>query len=223
MEGVWLFSQTRNKKEQPMPELGKPDIRKLKEEGNIEELVAALELDDKTVQRKAIEALGAIESPEAIDALTALVENESRTIRESAVKTLGKTGDPKAVKPLILCLKDKDEYVRMFAASSLVEIGGPSIQPLIEALQNENPDVRKFATNALVKIGDPVIKPLMNCLEDESESSIRRVLAAATFVEMGARAVRPLSEALGSNDQDVRKYARWALDELKRKGMETGG
>jgi HEAT repeat protein len=84
--------------------LFKPNIAKLKENKDIDQLIKALSDRRESVRKSAADALGALKDNRAVDALiSALGECES-VVSMAAAESLGEIGDAKAVEPLIAVL-----------------------------------------------------------------------------------------------------------------------
>jgi hypothetical protein len=76
-----------------------------------------------------------MKSERDVDGLIGALQSTDALVRQQAALVLGTLGDRKAVDPLIRKLDDPELHVRETAASSLVTIGGPSVEPLIQALE----------------------------------------------------------------------------------------
>lgn len=119
------------------------------------------------VQIRAIQALGEIRDPKAIEPLIKKLGDPLHEIWQATVEALIKMGEP-AVEPLIQALKDEKWDVRAGAARSLGGIGdNKAVEPLIQALKDRNLTVRIHATEALVKIGEPAVESLTRTLINE--------------------------------------------------------
>ncbi|MGA2913048.1 MAG: HEAT repeat domain-containing protein [Methanoregula sp.] len=128
----------------------------------------------------AIEALGAIKSPQSVEPLIhTLRTDESSEVRWVAALALGEIGDKRAIPPLLASLKDEDRYVRYGSVKALEQIGwsaetdrdrayyylalqdwdtikklGKSATgPLIDLLKDQHPAIRAQITEILSSIG----------------------------------------------------------------------
>jgi HEAT repeat protein len=77
---------------------------------------------ETSVRCAAAEALGRLQSLDAIDPLIAALSEAAPEIRQSAAYSLGLIGDPRARPALEQAKSDSDELVRFFAEEALVEI-----------------------------------------------------------------------------------------------------
>jgi len=128
----------------------------------------------------AIEALGAIKSPQSVEPLIhTLRTDESSEVRWVAALALGEIGDKRTIPPLLASLKDEDRYVRYGSVKALEQIGwsaetdrdrayyylalqdwdtikklGKSATgPLIDLLKDQHPAIRAQITEILSSIG----------------------------------------------------------------------
>jgi HEAT repeat protein len=201
---------------------GKPDIRALTQARDIRGLIVSLDHREFDVQWRAaralgtmgadatlplihvlgypdintrlgaIEALGAIRDPRAINVLAAiLASRETSELRWAAALALGEIGDRTAVPALLAALRDTNRYVRYGAAKALEQVGwsaetdedrayylialqdweaiqnlGPSASgPLIDMLREKHPAIRAKIVEILGSIGG-----------DDAKKSCERVL-----------------------------------------------
>ncbi|MBN1825308.1 MAG: HEAT repeat domain-containing protein [Candidatus Eisenbacteria bacterium] len=89
----------------------------------VDALLGVFRSDPETsVRCAAAEALGRLESAEAVDPLLDALKVGDAKIRQSAAYALGLVGDPRARPALEKAKSDADELVRFFAEEALVEI-----------------------------------------------------------------------------------------------------
>jgi HEAT repeat protein len=180
-------------------------VKRLREQGDIPGLIRALRNRDPAVQYDAIEALGELADPAAIDALIlALTGDKYSGIRWKAAEALGKIGEP-AVPSLIAALTHPDEGVRWKAAITLGEIGDQrGIIPLIGLLSDTDRFVRSRAAYALGLAGSPAIPSLSETLED-APSEVRTGIVTALGKMHEPAAISVLIRALTDSSEDVRQ------------------
>jgi HEAT repeat protein len=208
--------------------MGKPNIKKMKAERDVEGLIKALKVGDWTVRDNAAKALGEIGDARAVQPLMETLNSwedlkfvpfsniGSLAVEASAAEALGKIGKP-AVEPLIEVLKVAKKHIRKGAALALGKIGDErAVEPLIEALRDEELGVRMDAAEALGKIGEPAVELLIQALKDE-DSDVRYNAAVALGKIGDERAVEPLTQALKDKDGFVRWGVKKALKKLKGK------
>ncbi|NYT06022.1 MAG: HEAT repeat domain-containing protein [Methanomicrobiales archaeon] len=159
-------------------------------------LAAALASRNRDVRIGAIEALGAIGTPDGVDALITACDDRTGEIRWAATIALGSAGDVRAVPVLVRLLADRNRYVRHGAAGALDQLGWEAASPdewgryltatmnwpalermgrdaipaLEHALIDPDPDVRRDIVDAIARIGDPRgIPAVTRALRDPAE------------------------------------------------------
>ena len=132
---------------------GRPNIARLKEKGQTDEIIQALHSsEDHNVRFEAASALGDIGNENCVEPLIAALEDHPR-IKEVAIRSLGKIGDTRATPLLLHALADDSWEIRSTAAKALGAIGDARAAPkLIEALENEGEAVRWYMVTALTNI-----------------------------------------------------------------------
>ncbi len=196
---------------------GKPDIKKMKENKDVEGLIEALKHKDNLIREDAAEALGRIGDKRAVKPLIHALEDEDRGVRKLTAVALGNIKDKRAVEPLINALKDGGYGVYEDASWALGRIGDKrAVEPLINDLKdvNRGSGGRRNAAVALGNIKDKrAVEPLINALKDVSDYV--RFYAAEALGRIGdKRAVEPLINALEDEDRGVRRRAASALGKI---------
>lgn len=196
--------------------VSKPDIEDLKEKGDVEGLIKALqykkgstEHGDYEVRSDAVEALGNFEEEKVIKALIRAFK-DVEDVRFYVARDLRKFGRS-AVPFLIDTLKDPDEDMRRDAAWMLGNIGDErAIHPLTEALKDPDEEVRFHVARNLGKFEEPAVPFLLDALEDQDEH-VRRYAAWILGVIRDDRAILALEKALNDPSDYVRKGVEQAL------------
>lgn len=206
---AWALGQTREKKAVV------PLAEALKDENYEVRRTAALALN--TVAEGGDRRL---EAKKAVGPLIKALQDEDEDVRKYATWALEKIGDGIEEVPLIEALEDEDQgpEVREIDAWALGEFRhGMAVGPLIKALRDENSKVRRNAAKALGEIGDgSEIDLLIEALGAEYEAPEVREAAAWALGEIGElRAIPALEEATADLDEDLREYAREALQKIK--------
>ncbi len=123
----------------------------------IEILADPKEQDDRL---PAVEALGIIGDPRAVESLTRCGQEDNPRIRAAAAKALGRMGDPRAVPPLLELLRDKEPLVRLEAVLAFKTVKDHrAVEPLIELLDTEGPAIRYAVSQALQAITGEAFGP----------------------------------------------------------------
>jgi HEAT repeat protein len=127
-------------------------------------LLARLKDEHPLVRQAAADALGQLQSIEAVEALIELLHDPSLDIRRSAAVALGKIGPPasKASEALGKAVTDLDEDVRLAATVALGQIG-PAARPAVAALRDAassatvrgDTEAKRRITESLKRIEEP--------------------------------------------------------------------
>jgi HEAT repeat protein len=184
-------------------------------------LINVLKVEDGAIRRRAIDALGKIGDPQAVEALIAALKDKDNAVRQGAALVLGQIRDDRAALPLIATLKDIHYPVRKEAAQALGELGDSrAVEPLILLLGDVD-WVCQAAVKALVKIGKPAVEALITALQDNHDA-IRWNAAQVLGLSGDTSAAAPLMMALKDSSPHVRKAAATALGSLgDSKAMES--
>lgn len=167
---------------------GPPDVKKLKEKGDVKGLIKAIGYDkgDGRVSSEAADALSEINNPWMMELLINALNDSNPRVRESVASSLGNMRNSRAVEPLIVALNDSDSKVCASAAKSLGKLGDlKAVDPLIVTLQSStSKNVRSNAAEALGKLKNPKsIESLTVTLKDLN-LNVRRS-AYMALIKMG--------------------------------------
>ncbi len=165
---------------------------------------------------EAARALGQIAGRAAVPELMRGAADEDAFVRKCSASALGGLGDESAVPALLPLLEAPEKDVREAGAAALGKLKAREAVPnLLPLLGGPDEAVRQAAGQALGEIADPgSVEALAQVLRD-GIAGARQVAAEVLGKMGGARAVSPLSEALGRDaDKEVRETAAWALGQL---------
>jgi HEAT repeat protein len=182
-QSMWLLNRL----------FGPPNVKRLQLKRDVRGLIAASRYEAAhNVRLAAVEALGSLEDPEAIEPLIAALKDEDERVCKAAMRALGKLGS--AVQgPLITLLEGGDWKVCKAAVMVLdmigwqpdggetgavywavkgelercAELGSIAVRPLIAACRNGEWRLSRPA-DALVKIGPGAVTPLIAAADDEN-------------------------------------------------------
>lgn len=172
------------------------DIVKMRKGGDLPALLTVLAHGELDQRYSAIDALGLLRDPRAIELLVETLQSDAYSgLRWKAAEALARIGPP-AVGPLITLLDDSDDDVRWKVAIALGEIGDPrAVAPLIARLSDPDAYVRSRVALALGSIGDPAITGLKNSLSSP-DPAIRAAAVTACGVIESDLVIPPLIDAL---------------------------
>lgn len=190
-------------------------------------LLEALKHPEWLVRLHAVEALGKMRSPAAVEPLlSALFNDHDQAIREDVVRALGQVGDGRAVEFLVTVMKEPG--LRPLAVEALGHIGDRRAVPvLINVLDNvdrpgnsrvvagcgdtwdEEMVTKGAAVRALGHIGDDAAIPsLLKALDH----TVTRADAAVALVRFGSKVIAPLLAIMTqSSDENVRFHVKETL------------
>ena len=199
-----------------------------------------LRSEDRATRARAAAALGASRDPRAVDALVEAMRDKSISPRHPVIEALGETGDQRAVSALREHLKSGPSHHQVYVVKAIQKVGGEAARDaLIEALDSASHEAKRAAADALELsgwadsneelrlrcalvredfptlqlLGAAAVEPLVDILRDALPN--KRARAAAVLGEIGdARAIAPLSEALGSPEPELRRAVELALSKI---------
>lgn len=191
--------------------LAPPNVKRMREEGDVPGLLRALDHSDPAVQYAAAEALGELRERSAVSKLMEVLAGDRYPgVRWKAAEALARIGEP-AVIPLTGALHHPDEDVRWKAAIALGEIGDDrAIPPLIELLGDSDRFVQSRAAYALGEFGARAT-PLLCLALATGNPSVRRGAVLALQKIRDPAALDDLLRAAGDPDGSVRTAALEAL------------
>ncbi|MBW3667287.1 MAG: HEAT repeat domain-containing protein, partial [Actinobacteria bacterium] len=110
---------------------------------------------DPEIGIAAVEALGELRSPVALERIIEGADSEDWRIRAKAATAMGTIGDPGSASLLARGLTDRNWWVRRNSAAGLAQIPG-GIDHLYEAINGPDPHAADAAAEALVDTGELV-------------------------------------------------------------------
>ncbi len=175
---------------------------------DIQRYIRALKSADVTVRSDAAHHLGRLQDERGVPALAEALQDPDEYVRKSAVAALRRIGGAEAMTALRTALTDRSEQVVLQAVNGLRDMRDRgAVEALIRVLTRRERSLVNAATEALARIGPDAVKPLLAALEDRG---MRRRIGNQVWkilVDMGSKAVEPLLEMLGQENQFVRLTA----------------
>lgn len=199
-------------------------------EASVPSLLEALKHSEWLVRLHAVEALGKIKSPAAVEPLLYVLFNDRDTaVRTDAVRSLGDIGDPRSVEFLLTAMNNMD--LRPAAVEALGKISDRRAIPALVAVVNgsgrpirsrpiegcgdawdEEMAVMGLAVRALAQIRDESTIPT---LVAALQNTVTRAEAAAALIKFGQPAIPFLLDVLRKErDENILFYAKEALTGL---------
>jgi HEAT repeat protein len=167
--------------------------------------------------------IGFLKLEESIPALTASTGDSDAHVRRAAVSALAFSQMKPAAESITRTLGDEDWMVREMAAETLGQNanGMVAVDQLIAALTDDFWQVRLKAIRSLGKMKiDRAVLPIGKCITHE-QANLRKE-AAAALGEIADPAAEPfLVLVANDSDPEVRKNARWALQQIVARKAKT--
>ncbi len=169
------------------------------------------------VRRVAVESLGKIGDPRAVDPILSLQHDPAAIVREASVLAMGRlkpTATEEVVVLLTQALEDPVESVRQAAVVAIgeIETGTRLLQPVAGLLRSSDVRVRMAAVQALLQIDASQSIPTLVAAGRDADAEVRQGIVAAVG-EWGGAAVSPwLRERLAEDSAPgVRAEAAYRL------------
>jgi HEAT repeat protein len=198
--------------------------------------IADLESSSLSTRSSAVEALGELSDPRALEPLMMKLMDKDPFLRKKVVRALDKSFPQwrtsqqaaKLVPGFIAGLENQSPPIRTGATDALKEIGDPrGFHPLIKALKDKDNEVRWGALNALNKSythwgsNETVIKDVpyfLEALQSSDEKTRRHAVNVLEGIK-DPRVILPLVEALKDNNHWFRIEVVDALANIHDPGV----
>jgi HEAT repeat protein len=164
---------------------------------------------------RAVDAIGSISDPRAIQLLRAALNAKEPAVQVAATYAIGKGGGTGAVDALKACLRSEHPQVRVGSAHALGTLGASEAAGLIcKMLRDKQWEVRQEAALALGKLKNlEALEPLTATLHD-SDADVREAAVMALGKIADRRAIVPLVLALADEATSVRRIAAASLSRI---------
>jgi HEAT repeat protein/beta-lactamase regulating signal transducer with metallopeptidase domain len=169
------------------------------------------------VRLAAVEALGNLADPRAVDALVqALRTDTDARVREAAAESLGEIDSPRAVPGLIAALgSERVTAVRAKIAWALGEIDDArAVDALSAAVRDGEAEVRRQVVWALGEIESPAGVPALLSVLRDSDVETRKQTVWALGEIKSVEAITGVSAATKDAEPEVRKQAVESLGQI---------
>ena len=183
-------------------------------------LLAVLKDEDSAVRLAAVESLGNLSDPRAVDALVlALKSDTDPRVREAAAEALGEIDSPRAVPGLIAALgSERVSAVRAKIAWALGELDDKrAVEALGAVVRDQDAEVRRQAVWALGELESAAAVPMLVPALKDADTETRKQAAWALGEIQSKDAIDALTPVTKDADVEVRKQAVWALGNIEDK------
>ncbi|MBN1999422.1 HEAT repeat domain-containing protein [candidate division KSB1 bacterium] len=209
----------------------KPNIKKLKSNNEVDELVNILKSTrDMAVREAAAQALGTMDSSQAVDRLIQIAQLSGHAAQISAVQALGRSNNPAVVPALTKLLQTENSQMHFYAVLSLIQINSrPALESFVSWIVQRKDVERTMTLSRLVLYGADI--RIINALVMLLAANVPSLQKGAqlALVQIGAPAVDQLIQIFKKSndgavaDTLVRMYQEGKLDgNLKNKIRQTG-
>ncbi|MCA6119386.1 HEAT repeat domain-containing protein [Bradyrhizobium sp. WSM 1738] len=199
-------------------------LKELRRKDTLKPALEALHDHDAAVRVQAIGVIGFLKLEESIPALTALIGDPDAHVRRAAVSALAFSQMKSAAETITRALKDEDWMVREMAAETLGlnANGALAADQLISCVVDAFWQVRLKAIRSLGRMKiDRAVRPIGSCVSHE-QANLRKE-AAAALGEIASVDGEPFLAMIANDpDPDVRKNARWALQQIAARKAKAG-
>jgi len=188
-------------------------------------LLELLRDEGPETRRTAVESLGKIGDPRAVEPMLPLLHDPTALVREASVLAMGRV-KPAATSEVIglltQALEDPSESVRQAAVVAIGDIEPSSqlLQPVLVLMQSSDVTIRRAVVKALLQVDASQLVPALVTAGRDSDAEVRQGIVAAVG-EWGGGAVSPwLRERLAEDPSPgVRAEAAYRLG--MRSDLET--
>jgi len=171
----------------------------------VDPLILAANSIDLIARRRALETLGALHDPRALNSLLAAAKDPDPVIHLTVLKALHQQGDAQAFSIFIEALKSPDETIRVAAAAGLLGCQDPAIIPPVAVLLR-SPDeaTRVIAAKVLANMDDKRVVPYcIAALRDNSEGVREAIVYGGGLWNRDPRSVKAFFTGLGRTADDT--------------------
>lgn len=175
-------------------------------------LVEALEIEDCSARKYAIDEIGNFPSEIAIYPLIRILnQDESVSVRIKAVHNLAKFNREEVVSALTLALEQEHHSVYLASAIALIKFKPEiSLSRLYKSLASQDVEVRASTVDSLKEVEANIKFPfLLKALKDDDPFIRRKTVLA--LGELGRRSIEALHELVNDTDRSVRQIAALTL------------
>lgn len=188
---------------------------------NVEEIIKNTQSQDQQVREEAVDLLGQLATPDAIDTLLMIIKDkaEDRSLRRKALWSLRMIGDEAVIQPLAEILKDEGYPDSSEIIFVIGDIGGErAAKVLLDILQSSDENLKFFVASALGNVGDMQAIPSLTQLYRSTKNMSVKAEVALALGKLHDKHVIPFLIALlkdSSEDENRRKDAAEVLGDLR--------
>ena len=197
------------------------DIAKWEATGNHLKLIEALEDSDPSIGIAAAEALGNLQTPEAILPLAACLNQTNELLITTAVQALANLEHPDVITPLTAALRLEQPAAQSIAIEALGKMKATgSIPTLGELLPSADAQQKLEIITAFEKIASPAAAPYLIDQINNEAPALQAASAQALGQTGGKGAVEALIKTLASDNRATTQAALTALIKIGKEAVQ---
>ena len=197
------------------------DIAKWEATGNHLKLIEALEDSDPSIGIAAAEALGNLQTPEAILPLAACLNQTNELLITTAVQALANIENPDVITPLTAALRLEQPAAQSIAIAALGKMKATGAIPtLAELLSSADAQQKLEIITAFEKIASPAAAPYLIDQINQGAPALQAASAQALGLTGGKGAVEALIKALASDNRTTTQAALTALIKIGKEAVQ---
>lgn len=177
-----------------------------------------LQSSNRNVRKQAVDKLGELKDPAAVEPLIKALQDSDKIVRYSAAEALGNFCDPRAIEPLGKALYDNDSLVRLDATKALGKYKDKkTLDYLIYATKGYDYQVKYAAAKGLFYIPDPkAVAPLIDLVKDKIDDEVIIAASEALGETGSSQAIEPLRSLSEHKNAAVRQAAGKAIAKIEK-------
>ena len=197
------------------------DIAKWEATGNHLKLIEALEDSDPSIGIAAAEALGNLQTPEAILPLAACLNQTNELLITTAVQALANLEHPDVITPLTAALRLEQPTAQSIAIAALGKMKATGAIPTLgELLPSADAQQKLEIITAFEKIASPAAAPYLINQINKGTPALQAASAQALKQTGGKGAVEALIKTLASDNRPTTQAALTALIKIGKEAVQ---
>jgi HEAT repeat protein len=197
------------------------DIAKWEATGNHLKLIEALQDNDPSIGIAAAEALGNLQTPEAILPLAACLNQTNELLITTAVQALARLEHPDTITPLTAALRLEQTEAQSIAINALGAMKATGAIPTLgELIPFATTQQKRLIITAFEEIASPAAAPYLISQLEQGTPAIQAASAQALGQTGGEGAVDALIKTLASDNPATAQAALTALIKIGKEAVQ---
>ncbi|MFL2860520.1 MAG: HEAT repeat domain-containing protein [Pontiellaceae bacterium] len=196
------------------------DISKWESTGNHLKLIEALEDSDPSIGIAAAEALGTLQTPEAILPLAACLNQTNKLLITTAVQALAHLEHPNTITPLTAALRLEQPAAQAIAIEALGAMKATGAIPILgELISSADAQQKMLIITVFEEIASPTAAPYLIDQLKQGAPALQAASAQALGQTGGKGAVEALIKTLASDNRATTQAALTALIKIGKEAV----